>query len=92
LIDALERAQDNRGLPSSALADAQRDTGLGDPLVLATGDLTVAHQYVEGPNLERAREQVPYLGAISRISAAVGLQDGEHRARAGGHRRRPPRR
>ena len=71
LIDAVERAQQKRGLPSSALANAARDTGLGDPLVLATGDLTLAHQFVEGPNLERAREQVPYLGAVSRMSAAV---------------------
>ncbi|HYN50108.1 MAG TPA: hypothetical protein VES62_04215 [Thermoleophilaceae bacterium] len=82
LIDALERAEQKRGLPSSALADAERDTGLGDPLVLATGDLSLAHQFVEGPNLERAREQVPYLGAISRMSAAVDLQDGELIARA----------
>lgn len=82
LIDALERAEQERGLSSSALADAERDTGLADPLVLATGDLTLAHQFVEGANLERARRQVPYLGAISRMSAAVDLQDGELIARA----------
>ena len=82
LLDALDRAENKSGLKSSALEKAERDTGFGDPLVLATGDLTLAHLFVEGPNLRRARERVPYLGAVSRMSAAVDLEDGELVARA----------
>nr|MDQ5808694.1 hypothetical protein [Actinomycetota bacterium] len=43
---ALDRAKDGGGLPAERLAQAERDSGMTDPLVLATGDLTVARQLV----------------------------------------------
>lgn len=70
---ALDRAKDGGGLPGERLAQAERDSGMTDPLLLATGDLTVARQLVAEDSLERAREEIPYLRALRRASAALDV-------------------
>ena len=74
---ALDRAESGEGFPASRLETAQRDVGFADPFVLATGDLTVARRFVEEPNFRRAVREVPYLGAIERISAGVEVGEDE---------------
>ena len=72
---ALDRAKDGGGMPADRLAQAERDSGMTDPLVLATGDLTVARQLVAEEGLERGREEIPYLRALRRASAALDVGD-----------------
>ena len=70
---ALDRAESGRGYPVSRLASARRQTGVDDPLVLATGDLSLARVVAQEPSLRRARREVAYLGAVRAIAAAVDI-------------------
>jgi hypothetical protein len=79
---ALDRAKDGAGFPAARLAEAEQDTGMSDPLVLATGDLTVARELVEEANLERAREAIPYLRALRRGSVALDVTGDAIRTKA----------
>jgi hypothetical protein len=74
LAAALDRAEAGAGFPAARLETARRDVDFADPFVLASGDLTLARELVEEPDLRRALREVPYLGAVERISA--GLQVG----------------
>ncbi|MCA1697586.1 MAG: hypothetical protein LC790_01240 [Actinobacteria bacterium] len=80
LLDALRRQRHKRGYSEAALHAAERDASLDDPLVLAAGDLTLAHALVEEDDLERSRAEVPYLRAVRRVGAALDL--GERQANA----------
>lgn len=79
---ALDRAKDGGGFPAERLAEAERDTDMADPLVLAAGDLTVARQLLGEENLEGAREAVPYLRALRRGSAALDVTGDEIKGKA----------
>jgi hypothetical protein len=79
---ALDRGRDGAGYPPRALEEAERDTGLRDALVLAAGDLRVVRQLVAEDNLQRAREEVPYLRAIRRAAAALDVDRERIRATA----------
>ncbi len=74
---ALTRAEQGSGVPAARLAEAEGDVGLDDPLLLATGDLNAARYLlgIEEPDLERARESVPYLRALRRGSLGVDADD-----------------
>lgn len=76
LREALDRAEDGEGFPSARLADAEREAGLDDPFVLLAGDRTIARAWVEEPSLERATEDVPWIGAIRSVAGAVRLDEG----------------
>ena len=76
LRDALDRAEDGKGFPSARLADAEREAGLDDPFELVVADRTLARAWVEEPSLERATEEVPWIGAIRSIAGAVRLDEG----------------
>lgn len=78
----LDRAKQTGGFAQEKLAAAERDAGLEDPLVLMTGDLTLAYEWISEESLERARSEVPYLGAITRGSAALDVTDDGIEARA----------
>lgn len=80
---ALDRAKDGGGFPAERLAEAERDTGMTGPLVLMTGDLRAARQVlVEEQDLERAREAVPYLRALTRVGAALDVTSAAIEAKA----------
>jgi hypothetical protein len=74
---ALTRAEQGAGFPADRLAEAERDAGFDDPLLLATGDLSAGRYLfdLEEPDLERARESVPYLSALRRGSMGVEADD-----------------
>ena len=73
----LTRAEQGAGFPAGRLAEAERDAGFDDPLLLATGDLSAARYLfdLEERDLERARESVPYLRALRRGSVGVEADD-----------------
>jgi hypothetical protein len=71
----LDRAKADRGFPLERLANAERDVGVEDPLVLATGDLTALRPELAESNLRRAQEEVPYLRALRRASAALTVHE-----------------
>jgi hypothetical protein len=71
---ALERHKAGRGVPAERLETAGREAGIADPLVLATGDLTLAGALFEQPDVDRAREAVPYLRALRRGSVAFDIE------------------
>ena len=79
---ALDRAKDGGGFPAERLAEAERDTGMADPLVLATGDLSLAELVLQEENVESAREAIPYLRALRRGSAALDVTDDEIQGKA----------
>jgi hypothetical protein len=71
----LERADRNGGFPAELLDAAERGAGIDDPLLLATGTLDVAREIVGEQNLERARNEVPYLSAVERVDFALDVSD-----------------
>jgi hypothetical protein len=74
--EALEAALERgRGYPVERLAHAQRASGAGDPLVLASGDLNLARLLVEEPNLLRTRREIDWLAAIDELSAALSIDE-----------------
>jgi hypothetical protein len=79
---AVERAESGAGFPAERLRAAERGTGLDDPLLLATGDLDLARNFVTEDNLARARAEVPYLAAIERIDMALDVAEQGIEARA----------
>jgi hypothetical protein len=74
---AMDRAESGGGLPAERLRAAERGTGLDDPLVLATGNLDLALNFVAEENLDRARAEVPYLAAVDRIDMALDVGEDE---------------
>jgi hypothetical protein len=81
LEEALDRAASDEGFPLARLRAAERDVDLDDPLVLASGDVTLARALVEEPNFQRAIDTVPYLAAVRRLSAGVDVGEREAVAR-----------
>ena len=79
---ALDRAETGGGFAAERLRAADRGTGLDDPLVLATGNLDLALNFVAEDNLNRARAEVPYLAAVDRIDMALDVGEDEVEARA----------
>jgi hypothetical protein len=79
---AIDRAESDGGFPSEHLRAAERGTRLDDPLVLATGSLDLALNFVAEDNLERARAEVPYLAAVERIDMALDVGEDEIEGRA----------
>jgi hypothetical protein len=79
---AVERAEAGRGFPADRLRAAERGTDLDDPLLLGTGDLGLARNFVAEANLERARAEVPYLAAVERIDIALDVGEDEIEANA----------
>ena len=79
---ALDRHRDGAGVPAERLATAATEAGIADPLLLATGDLTVAQAQFDRGQVDRAREAVPYLRALQRASIAFDVEPGAARARA----------
>jgi hypothetical protein len=75
LMAALDRGRGGEGFPAARLADAERETGVDDPFVLATGDLSLAGAYVEEPSLRRARREVPWLRAVRNAAGALRLEE-----------------
>jgi hypothetical protein len=49
--------------------------GVDDPLVLGTGTLDLAREFVDDEDLERARTEVPYLSAIERVDFALDVSE-----------------
>ena len=70
---AVERAEAGRGFSPELLAAAEESAGIDDPLVLATGTLDLAREFLEEDNLERAVAEVPYLAAVERVDAALDV-------------------
>jgi hypothetical protein len=79
---AIERAETDGGFPAERLRAAERGTGLDDPLLLATGNLDLARNFVAEDNLDRARAEVPYLAAVERLDMALDVGEDEIEARA----------
>lgn len=77
---ALTRGERGRGFPQAGLRAAERDAGLDDPLILATGDLKLARALTDEDSLARARAEVPYLRALRRAGGALDLGENEVRA------------
>ncbi|HEX2085290.1 MAG TPA: hypothetical protein VHF89_06370 [Solirubrobacteraceae bacterium] len=73
---AIRRAKDDGGFPADRLADAERRAGLDDPFLLAAADPTIARALVAEPNLRRALDEVPWLGAIRSLTGAVRIDEG----------------
>jgi hypothetical protein len=82
LEEAINRAEAGNGFPADRLRAAERGTGLDDPLLLATGDLDLALNFVAEENLERARAEVPYLAAVERVDLALDVGENEIEANA----------
>jgi hypothetical protein len=79
---AIDRAEAGGGFPASRLRAAEGSADLADPLVLATGNLDLALNFVTTDTLERARAEVPYLAAVERIDAALDVSEDEIEANA----------
>lgn len=74
---AIDRAESGGGFPAERLRAAERGTRLDDPLVLATGNLDLALNFVAEDNLDRARAEVPHLAAVDRIDMAMDVGEDE---------------
>jgi hypothetical protein len=79
---AVDRAETDGGFPAERLRAAERGTSLDDPLLLATGNLDLALNFVGEENLDRARAEVPYLAAVDRVDMAVDVGEDEIEANA----------
>jgi hypothetical protein len=74
-IAAVERADAGPGFPAEFLEVAESGVGVDDPLVLGTGTLDLAREFVDDEDLERARTEVPYLSAIERVDFALDVSE-----------------
>jgi hypothetical protein len=74
-IAAVERADSGPGFPAELLEAAESGVGASDPLVLGTGTLDVAREFVDDEDLARARAEVPYLSAVERIDFALDVSE-----------------
>jgi hypothetical protein len=79
---AIERADAGPGFPAELLGQAERGAGIDDPLVLATGTVDLARNFVAEENLRRALDEVPYLAAVERIDVALDVTEDEVEASA----------
>ena len=75
LNSTLERAESGGGFPAELLEGAESGTGIRDPLLLATGTLDLAREFVDEEDLERARAEVLYLSAVERIDFALDVSE-----------------
>jgi hypothetical protein len=73
LHSTLERAEEGRGFPAELVEAAERGAGVDDPLLLGTGTLDLASEFVDAEGVERARAEVPYLAAVERIDFALDV-------------------
>jgi hypothetical protein len=74
-IAAVERADAGRGFPAELLEAAESEIGVRDPLVLGTGTLDLAREFVDDEDLERARTEVPYVSAVERVEFALDVSE-----------------
>lgn len=81
---ALDRNRAGRGYPMERLAAAEHDVQAEDPLVVAAGtptlaravsDVELANDLFDEADLDRARREVPYLGAVRGLAASLDLSD-----------------
>ena len=76
LLRAVDRARAGAGTGAQRIAEAQRISGIADPLVLAAGSPTLGRLLLEEPNLQRVQREVPYLRAVNSLTGAVGIGPG----------------
>jgi hypothetical protein len=72
-IAAVERADSGRGFPAELLEAAESDIGVRDPLVLGTGTLDLAREFVDDEDLERARTQGRMTPSDAEALASIGI-------------------
>jgi hypothetical protein len=82
LSAALERAEEDRGFPAELMEAAEEAAGIDNPLLLGTGRLDVASEFVDVEGVARAISEVPYLAAIEQIDFAFDVSGDGVEARA----------
>jgi hypothetical protein len=82
LTATLERAEEDRGFPAELVEAAENGAGIENPLLLGTGRLDAASEFVDVEGVARAISEVPYLAAIERVDFALDVSDDGVEARA----------